>query len=80
MTNPIDIIADRIHAADSNPALQARALAGVAVDALNDPTIIANAVQALEYAGWGDQRLGGRLDEADLTNIARTVLRSVGGA
>lgn len=83
-TNPINVIANAIRAADGNHTLAAGQLAEVAANALTDETIVANAVQALLEDGWRHTDEGptgySELTDEDLTNIARTVLRSVGGA
>lgn len=51
---------------------------------LRDSTIVANAVAALKADGWAETHEGplgiGTLSDEDLSNIARTVLRSVGSA
>ncbi len=83
MTHPLDIIANAILAADSGHP-EPRALAGVAADALTDEGIVAAAVVALKADGWEETHEGplgiGTLSDQDLANIARVVLRSVGGA
>lgn len=84
MTNPIDIIANAIRAADGNHTASAGLIAEVAVAALNNEQIIANAVRALLDEGWRFAHEGpqgqSELSDFDLASIARTVLRSVGGA
>lgn len=74
MTNPIDIIADAVRAADSGHSAP-RALAEVAADALTDERIVDNGAQALYDEGWTPSP-----DDKDAKAIVRVVLRSVGGA
>lgn len=85
--NPIDIIAAALRRTDDvrdDNGLADRARAGVAVDALTDERIVAVAVQALKADGWEETHEGplgiGTLSDQDLANIARAVLRAVGGA
>lgn len=83
MTNPIDIIANAMRVADGNHTMGTGRLAEVAANALTDDQIVANAVQALIDDGWreGHEGPNGQSEQSDedLANIARTVLRSVGG-
>lgn len=82
--NPIDVIANAIRTADGNHTMGAGQLAEVAVAALNNEQIIANAVRALLDDGWRFAHEGSQgqseLSDFDLSSIARIVLRSVGGA
>lgn len=75
MTNPIDIIANAIRTADGSHTMGAGQLAEVMAEALNDDQVIAAAIDALKTASWGDA-----VGVTNLEPIARTVLRSVGGA
>ncbi len=78
MTNPIDVIANAIRIADGSHPMGTGQVAEVAASALTDERVISNAVQALVDNAWE-----GHPDELtidDLRAIARTVLRSVGGA
>lgn len=82
--HPIDIIANAI--AD-HPALDAAddrhvrggSLAGVVAKALTDPAIVDHVVRALKDAGWGHDHIHviRLLDDVQLVEIARVVLRSV---
>ncbi len=75
MTNPIDIIANAMRAADGGHTMGTGALAEVAASALIDERIVANAAQALYDAGWTPSP-----NDKDAKAIVETVLRSVGGA
>lgn len=82
--NPIDIIVNAIR--ESRPMAYPsppKDIAEVAVNALTDERIVANAVEALKADGWEETHEGplgiGTLSDEDLANIARVVLRSVGG-
>jgi hypothetical protein len=77
--NPVDVIANAIRAADGQHTMGAGQLAEVAAKALDDEAILANAVAALIADGWTETHGGEELPRHDLVNIARTVLRSVGG-
>lgn len=83
MTNPINILAQALRVADGGHDQGAAVLAEVAANALTDDRIVANAVQALLDDGWRHAHEGpngqSELSDEDLTNIARTVLGSVGG-
>lgn len=71
---PIDVIADAIRTADSNPSLEARAIAEVAADALTDPAVVDHAVQFVR-AG----RDLGTLSDTIVRSIVYDALRSVAG-
>jgi hypothetical protein len=81
MSNPIDIIAQSIR---DNDGVSANMLARIVTDHLTDGSVVEAAVAALKAEGWEETHEGplgiGTLSDEDLTNIARTVLRSVGGA
>lgn len=74
--NPVEVIANAIRAADGGHTMGADALAEVAAGALLDERVVDHAVQALIDAGW----VADPATEDDAYAIARTVLRSVGGA
>jgi hypothetical protein len=84
MTNPIDVIANAIRAADGNHTMGAGQLAEVIAVAVTDLRIIDNAIVALKTEGWTETHEGphgvGSLSDEDLANIATIVLRSVGGS
>ncbi len=90
MTKPIDIIAETLLAADSPAAAgrldevenpeHYRSRAARVVDVLTTEDIVANATRALIDEGWDRTELPDGLRTAALANIARVVLRSVGGA
>ncbi len=83
MTNPVDIIANAIRVTRTTLHVGSGQIAEVAAAALTDDRIVANAVQALLDDGWRHAHEGpngqSELSDEDLTNIARTVLGSVGG-
>lgn len=86
MINPIDTITYAIYNnCDSiGNTIKAREVAESAVAALDDEEIVAVAVQALKADGWTSTPEGPhgeyRFSDDELADIARTVLRSVGGA
>ncbi len=78
MTTPIDIIAAAVHAADCGcgvAGVVSRNQAEVAVNALTDERIVDHVVSELMC----HLRFTTRLDEAQMRDIARVVLHSVGG-
>jgi hypothetical protein len=84
-THPIDIIANVIRAVDGGHAMGAARLAEHITAAIaSDQRFVDDAVVALKADGWEETHEGplgiGTLSDQDLANIARVVLRSVGGA
>lgn len=75
MTNPIDIIADAMRVADGNHTMGTGRLAEVAAGALDSEEIAKNAVDAMIARGYGEF-----MTSRQMFDVARTVLRSVGGA
>ncbi len=82
MTDPIGIIADAIRD-DDDMSWTPTDIAKLAATTLDHEVIVANAVAALNAGGWAGVQIGyggtDAISDEDLANIARTVLRSVGG-
>ncbi len=83
MTNPIDIIANAMRAADGGHTMGTGALAEVAARALTQDAVIIHAGRALaaDTASRPDSPLhAANMTVAEYEHLARVVLRSVGAS
>ncbi len=78
MTNPVDVLANAIHAADPDLNLSAPRLAKVVAEALTDDAIVANAMAAVRGHSWTSEDVE-ELSNRRLHTIVRIVLGSVAG-
>lgn len=79
MINPIDVINAAVFAADPTGRMGPGAVARIVVDTLPADDIVNAAARALEDDGT-IAVLSGHASGIDYEHLARTVLRSVGGA